>query len=213
MSWSNWSWRWNPLPFVAQGFAVVMVDPAGSEGFGMPSLRQAWRNWRRGIAYSAAESLRETLNREVLDDLPLALMGGSFGGYLAVQLACSVPAELVVGHAVPFRPSCVSLTSDAHWSWVREWVDGGTADAPRPAVDDIDLDRLPTRTRYLFSHGILDDIVPHHETVRATRLLRLHGAHCDTALLPSSGHALTTAAEIQPWLRWAMEHTEKVLTR
>jgi dipeptidyl aminopeptidase/acylaminoacyl peptidase len=209
MSWSNWSWRWNPLPFVARGYAVVMVDPAGSEGFGMPSLRRAWRRWRDGIAASAAESLRAALGRESWDGLPLALMGGSFGGYLAVQLASRIRAEIVVGHAVPFRPSCVSLTSDAHWSWVREWVDGGGDGVPRPDVDDIDLDGLPVdTTRYVLSHGMTDDIVPHQETVRAARVLRFRGARCETALLPTSGHALTTAAEIQPWLRWAFNHTE-----
>ncbi|HKT00142.1 MAG TPA: prolyl oligopeptidase family serine peptidase [Rugosimonospora sp.] len=213
MSWSDWSWRWNPLPFVARGYATVLVDPAGSAGFGTASLRQAWRSWRHGIVDSALAALRETLRRERLEGLPLALMGGSFGGYLAVALASCLPVDVVVGHAVPFRPSSVSLTSDAYWSWVREWVDGGADGVPRPDEDDIDLTALPLGTRYLFSHGMMDDLVPHHETVRATRLLRSYGAECDMALLPSSGHALTAVAEIEPWLDWALTRTEEGFRR
>ena len=28
LSWSGWPWQWNPWPFVARGYAVLLPDPA-----------------------------------------------------------------------------------------------------------------------------------------------------------------------------------------
>ena len=33
-SWNAWSWRWNPWLAVAQGYAVLLPDPALSTGYG-----------------------------------------------------------------------------------------------------------------------------------------------------------------------------------
>ncbi len=88
MAWVDWSWRWNALPYLEQGHAVILVDPAGSDGQGADSWRAAWRNWRQGVAASAVRTLRAALDQHRLADLPLAAMGGSFGGYLALSVAC-----------------------------------------------------------------------------------------------------------------------------
>ncbi|MFZ2749357.1 MAG: hypothetical protein WAZ15_03540, partial [Propioniciclava sp.] len=33
-SWNAWSWRWTPWAMVAQGYAVLLPDPALSTGYG-----------------------------------------------------------------------------------------------------------------------------------------------------------------------------------
>ena len=33
-SWNTWTYRWNPDPFVAAGYAVLLPDPAISTGYG-----------------------------------------------------------------------------------------------------------------------------------------------------------------------------------
>ena len=49
-SWNAWSWRWNPWIAVAQGYAVLLPDPALSTGYGLdfiqPRLGQLGRRRR-----------------------------------------------------------------------------------------------------------------------------------------------------------------------
>lgn len=41
-SWNAWSWRWNPWLMVAQGYAVLLPDPALSTGYGEEFLARGW---------------------------------------------------------------------------------------------------------------------------------------------------------------------------
>ncbi len=208
MSWSDWSWRWNPLPFVGEGYAVILVDPAGSDGYGEKARAVAWRGWRSGIVPSALAVLNEARVRYDLVDLPLATMGGSFGGYLAVAVAASVQTVLVAAHATPFEPASISLSSDAYWSWTREWgpLAGGAAELTRENLGVEDLNR---RTQLLLSHGMLDDQVPFQQSVKAARAMRLRGGRCQLALLADVGHAIGQPKIIDQWTTWVLAALER----
>ncbi len=39
-SWNAWSWRWVPWTMVAQGYAVLLPDPALSTGYGESLLQR-----------------------------------------------------------------------------------------------------------------------------------------------------------------------------
>ena len=43
--WNAWSWRWNPWLLVAQGYAVLLPDPALSTGYGQEFIRRGWGHW------------------------------------------------------------------------------------------------------------------------------------------------------------------------
>jgi dipeptidyl aminopeptidase/acylaminoacyl peptidase len=210
MSWSDWSWRWNPLPFVAEGHAVVLVDPAGSDGYGEPARTVAWRNWRPGIVPSAVATLAAARGRHGLAGLPLSTMGGSFGGYLAVAVAGLLETTLVAAHATPFAPSAVSLASDAYWSWAREWgpLRAGAADLRH---DDLELAQLRAPTQVLLSHGMADDQVPYQQSVSAARSLRLGGVGCELALLPGVGHPIGQPGLIGRWYQWVLAGLDSAL--
>jgi dienelactone hydrolase len=203
MAWSDWSWRWNPLPFAAAGYAVILVDPAGSDGYGEKARAVAWRGWRSGVVPSALEVLNKARAQHGLAHIPLATMGGSFGGYLAVAVAACIDTVLAAAHATPFEPATISLSSDAHWSWTREWgpLAGGAAAL---APENLRVEDLSPRTRLLLSHGILDDQVPFQQSVKAARALRLNGGRCELALLAGVGHAIQQPALIDQWTRWVL---------
>ncbi|HWS57840.1 MAG TPA: prolyl oligopeptidase family serine peptidase, partial [Actinotalea sp.] len=44
-SWNTWSWRWNPWLMVAQGYAVLLPDPALSTGYGQEFVQRGWGRW------------------------------------------------------------------------------------------------------------------------------------------------------------------------
>lgn len=201
-SWTEWSWRWNPWPFVACGYAVALVEPPMSLGYGA-AVGAGWRAWRTGIAAAATEQVRMLRAEAGLDGTPLALMGGSFGGYLALATAAELRPRLVAAHAAPLDFVQVAAGSDVGWQWVREY---GSLTAREADYLTESLPRRPVRpgTRVLLSHGAGDGLVPPTETLRAHRSLLSEGARSEVAFFPSEAHPLSRPGNIRAWYRWAL---------
>ncbi|MCU1624003.1 MAG: peptidase [Frankiales bacterium] len=120
-SWNSWSWRWNPWLMVAQGYAVLLPDPALSTGYGLDHIRASWGDWG-GATYT--DVLRVTdaaLTRADLDGDRTAMMGGSFGGYLANWIAVHTDRfKAIVTHASLWGLERFGGSTDAPWYWGRE---------------------------------------------------------------------------------------------
>ncbi|WP_103517753.1 S9 family peptidase [Streptomyces sp. SM10] len=201
-SWTEWSWRWNPWPFVAHGYAVALVEPPMSLGYSA-AVGAGWRAWRTGIAAAAAEQVRMLRAEAGLEATDLALMGGSFGGYLALATAAELRPRLVAAHAAPLDFVQVAAGSDVGWQWVREYGDLMAREADYLAQS---LPRRPVLpgTRVLLSHGVHDGLVPPTETLRAHRSLLSEGARSEVAFFPTEAHPLSRPGNIRAWYRWAL---------
>ncbi|MEU1012476.1 prolyl oligopeptidase family serine peptidase [Streptomyces sp. NPDC005890] len=82
-SWSAWTWSWNPWPFAARGYAVLLPDPALSTGYGQ-RMQERGRGRYGGQPYRDVIALTDAaLARADLDATRTALAGWSYGGYLA----------------------------------------------------------------------------------------------------------------------------------
>jgi dipeptidyl aminopeptidase/acylaminoacyl peptidase len=44
-SWNAWHWRWNPWLLTANGYAVLVPDPALSTGYGQEFVQRGWGAW------------------------------------------------------------------------------------------------------------------------------------------------------------------------
>lgn len=201
-NWSDWSWRWNPWPFVAEGFAVALVEPPMSLGYPQ-AVPDGWRRWRTGIAVAAVDQVRQLRAAHGLEHTPLALMGGSFGGYLALACARGLEPNLVMTHAAPLNLAQVAAASDVDWQWIREYGDPETRRA------DYDLQSLPAHpvpagTRVLLSHGLDDELVPSSEALRMHRSLLRDGVSSEIAFFRSEPHGLTRPRNVRAWYRWAL---------
>lgn len=203
MSWSDWSWRWSPWPYVAAGFTVLMLEPPMSCGYGPDSQRAGWRSWSTGIGGHAEWLLETARRRHGLTGLPLITMGGSFGGYLALRTATRLPVDLVVTHAAPLDLESVAYGSEVFWSWVREYGHP-LHEGLRYAEQSVRLAEIPVTTRVLLSHGVDDDTVPCGQAVRAHRLLRGNGVPSELVLLRGEGHAVRARETIAECYRWAL---------
>jgi acetyl esterase/lipase len=200
--WADWSWRWNPWPFVARGYAVILVEPPQSVGY--PStMRAGWGRWRTGIAAAAARQVAQARAGAGLAGTPLAVMGGSFGGYLALAVAALLRPELVVAHAAPLDLAQVAASSDVFWQWRREFGDLDRARA-RYTEQSLPPGDVPAGTRVLLSHGMNDDLVPSSETLRQHRSLISAGVRSEVAFFRSEGHSLSQPRSIRAWYRWAL---------
>ena len=160
-SWNSWSWRWNPWVAVAQGYAVLLPDPALSTGYGRGFIARGWGAWGAAPYTDLMAATDAALTREDLDASRTAAMGGSFGGYMANWVAGHTDRfRAIVTHASLWALEGFGPTTDAPWYWRLEMTPEMTeASSPHRFVDDI-------VTPMLLIHGDKDYRVPIGEGLR-----------------------------------------------
>ncbi|MDI5970806.1 prolyl oligopeptidase family serine peptidase [Streptomyces sp. SL13] len=209
-SWSDWSWRWNPWPFVAEGYAVLMPDPPLSVGYGQPAVERGWGHWSSQVAAVAAAQVRSALARPDLDAGRVAAMGGSFGGYLALALGTLLPeVRLIASHAGWADFAAVARVCDLHWHWLREY--GPVDTAPGYARESLRLAAIDPGVRVLLSHGCEDTHVPMGESRAIHRSLETRGVDVRLMLLPDERHTIGKPANVTAWYRWVLDACHTVL--
>ncbi|GGF39383.1 peptidase S9 [Williamsia phyllosphaerae] len=160
-SWNAWSWRWNPWIAVAAGYAVVLPDPALSTGYGQNFIRRGWGSWGFEpytdlmAVTDAAEADRRIASGRT------AIMGGSFGGYMANWIAGHTDRfRAVVTHASLWALDQFGPTTDGADYWAREMSpEMAVENSPHLYVADI-------VTPMLVIHGDKDYRVPIGEGLR-----------------------------------------------
>jgi dipeptidyl aminopeptidase/acylaminoacyl peptidase len=138
-SWNAWHWRWNPWVMAAQGYAVLLPDPALSTGYGAPFLTRGWGRWGAEPFTDLMTLTDAALRRLDLDATRTAAMGGSFGGYMANWIAGHTDRfAAVVTHASLWALDQFAPTTDGPAYWLRE--------RPRPCVLSTARTGTPTRS-------------------------------------------------------------------
>jgi len=120
-SWNSWSWRWNPWLMVAQGYAVLLPDPALSTGYGQDFIQRGWGRWGAEPYTDLMAITDAVVAREDIDETRTAAMGGSFGGYMANWVAGQTDRfKAIVTHASLWALDQFGPTTDLSFYWARE---------------------------------------------------------------------------------------------
>lgn len=169
-SWNTWSWRWCPWLLVAQGYAVLLPDPALSTGYGRGMVARGWTDWG-GTPYTDLMTITDLVEqRPDIDAERTAAMGGSFGGYLVNWIAGHTERfRCLVSHAGLWDLETFLRTTDHPWAWEIEL----TPEMCRRASPARFADQI--RTPMLVVHGNRDYRVPISEGLALWRdLLTRH---------------------------------------
>jgi len=168
-SWNGWSWRWNPWPAAARGYAVLLPDPALSTGYGLDCIRRGGGAWGEAPFTDLMAITDTAVARSDIDETRTAAMGGSFGGYMANWVAGHTDRfQAVVTHASLWALDQFGPTTDAAWYWRREMTPEMTeSNSPHRSVGEI---VTPT----LVIHGDKDYRVPIGEALRLWAELAEH---------------------------------------
>ena len=160
-SWSAWSWRWNPWLLAARGYAVLMPDPGLSTGYGLDMVRRGWGSWGVEPYDDLMRCVDAAVERTDVDGDRTAVMGGSFGGYMANWIAGHTDRfRCVVTHASLWNLDQFGPTTDAAYYWGREMTpEMARANDPSAHVDAI-------TSPVLVIHGDKDYRVPIGEALR-----------------------------------------------
>ena len=160
-SWDSWSWRWNPWLLAAEGYAVLLPDPALSTGYGQEFIERGWGAWGGPPFDDLMAATDAACAHPRIDATRIAAMGGSFGGYMANWMAGHTNRfAAIVTHASLWALEQFSPTTDHAYYWRREMTPEMTAaNSPHQFVGRI-------ATPMLVIHGEKDYRVPIGEGLR-----------------------------------------------
>jgi dipeptidyl aminopeptidase/acylaminoacyl peptidase len=183
----------------ARGYAVLLPNPALSQGFGQDFVRRGWGEWGAApytdlmAAVDAAEQLPE------IDESRTAAMGGSFGGYMANWIATQTDRfRAIVTHASLWDLDAFTGTTDSAYHWEREWGDPlrepkrYEQNSPHRYADAI-------RTPMLVIHGDRDYRVPIGEGLRLWYDLQKRAVPSKFLYFPDENHWILTPGNHVVW--------------
>ncbi|WP_062071196.1 S9 family peptidase [Demequina sediminicola] len=177
-SWNAWSWRWTPALAVAQGYAVLLPDPALSTGYGLDFITRGWNSWGHK-PFTDLLAITDTVEaRPEIDQTRTAAMGGSFGGYMANWVAGHTDRfDAIVTHASLWALDQFGPTTDHADYWQSIFTPEAMVEhSPHHSVADIS-------TPMLVIHGDKDYRVPIGEGLRLWAELAEHFAEPDGTMV------------------------------
>ncbi len=211
----DWSYRWNPELFAANGYVVIMINFHGSTGYGQKFIDAINGDWggapfedlMKGLDY--AEKTYSFIDK----DRECAL-GASYGGYAANWL---------LGHTDRFK--CIvshdgMFNTDSAWGtteelWFNQWEFKGTPYtnpemyekwSPRNAAKNF---KTPT----LVVHGQLDYRLDVSEGFQLFTTLQTMGVPSKMLYFPDEGHWVLKPQNSQLWWKtvtdWVDQWTKK----
>ena len=199
MSWNSWSWRWCPWLLAARGYAVLLPNPALSQGFGLDFVRRGWGVWGGPPYTDLMAAVDEAEQRPEIDASRTAAMGGSFGGYMANWVATQTDRfRAIVTHASLWDLDSFTGTTDAAYYWEKEWGDPlrepkrYEQNSPHRYADAI-------RTPMLVIHGDKDYRVPIGEGLRLWYDLQKRGIPSKFLYYPDENHWVLAPGNSQVW--------------
>lgn len=198
-SWNSWTYRWNPWPFVAEGYAVLLPDPAISTGYGQAMHDRGGDQLGGAPAEDILALIAAAEQREEVDAEHEALLGGSYGGYMANWMAGHTGTKFraIVSHASLWDQRMKVRTND-NGSW-HEWLyehPEGTGDQYNPC-DFVDQIQVPM----LVIHGDKDYRVPISQGMALWADLRRADPELEHRFLyfPDEGHWVQKPANSRIW--------------
>jgi dipeptidyl aminopeptidase/acylaminoacyl peptidase len=212
MSWNSWSWRWCPWVMAARGYAVLLPNPALSQGFGLDFVRRGWGEWGGAPYTDLMAAVDAAEQRPDIDATRTAAMGGSFGGYMANWVATQTDRfRAIVTHASLWDLDAFTGTTDAAYYWEKEWGDP-LRDPKRYEQNSPHRFADAIRTPMLVIHGDKDYRVPIGEALRLWYDLQKRGVPSKFLYFPDENHWVLTPGNSMVWYETILAFmTEHVL--
>jgi dipeptidyl aminopeptidase/acylaminoacyl peptidase len=187
---------------VARGYAVLLPDPALSTGYGRDFISRGHGEWG-GRPYTDVMAITDAaVARPDIDQSRTAMMGGSFGGYMANWIAGHTSRfRGIVSHASLWALDQMFGTTDTPAEW-RRIFGSPLAQPQRYAASSPHLHAASIVTPMLVIHGDKDYRVPIGEALRLwTDLAGAPGGRAGSKFLyfPDENHWVLTPGNAVIW--------------
>ena len=211
----DWSYRWNPELFAANGYVVIMINFHGSTGYGQKFIDAINGDWG-GAPYEDLMKGLDYAERTYpfIDKDRECALGASFGGYMA---------NWVLGHTDRFK--CIvshdgTFNNESDWGtteelWFNEWEFHGTPYTNRELYRKWSphLFAANFKTPTLVIHGQLDYRLDVSEGFQLFTTLQRLGVPSKMLYFPDEGHWVLKPQNSQLWWKtvsdWVDQWTGK----
>lgn len=199
--------------FTSRGFAVLQVNHRGSTGYGRAYMDKHQGNWGVYDVQDSITGAQHLVNQGLADGAKLVIMGGSAGGYTALQALVDEPgffAAAVVSYGVANQ---FTLAMESHKFEARynDWLLG-----PLPQAAEKYRDRSPQfhaekiQDAVLLFHGTDDEVVPINQSDAIVSVLRRKGVPHEYHIYEGEGHGFRKPANIKHFhetvVKFLMQH-------
>jgi dipeptidyl aminopeptidase/acylaminoacyl peptidase len=199
----DWSYRWNPELFAANGYVVIMINFHGSTGYGQKFIDAINGNWggapfedlMKGLDYAEQHYPFIDKERE-------CALGASYGGYMA---------NWILGHTNRFK--CIvshdgMFNAESAWGsteelWFNEWEFKGTPYTNRELYRKWSphLSATNFKTPTLVIHGQLDYRLDVSQGFDLFTTLERLGVPSKMLYFPDEGHWVLKPQNSQLWYK------------
>src|SRR6266496_2498461 len=199
----DWSYRWNPELFAANGYVVIMINFHGSTGYGQRFIDAINGDWggapfedlMKGLDYAEHHYPFIDKNRE-------CALGASYGGYMT---------NWILGHTNRFK--CIvthdgTFNNESDWGtteelWFNEWEFRGTPYTNRDLYRKWSPHLFATnfKTPTLVIHGQLDYRLDVSEGFQLFTTLQRLGVPSKMLYFPEEGHWVLKPQNSQLWYK------------
>ena len=203
----DWSYRWNPELFAADGYVVIMINFHGSTGYGQKFIDAINGDWggapfedlMKGLDYAEQQYPFIDKDRE-------CALGASYGGYMVNWfLGHTNRFKCLVSHDGVF--DLVSEYGSTEELWFPEWEFRG------PPWENPDLYRRLSPSSYvqnfktptLVVQGEMDFRVPVEQGLGMFTALQRRGVESRLLYFPDEGHWVLKPRNSQLWYRTVLD--------
>jgi dipeptidyl aminopeptidase/acylaminoacyl peptidase len=227
----DWSYRWNPELFAANGYVVIMINMRGSTGYGQTIVDGVNGDWggkpftdlMEGLDYAEQHYPFIDKNRE-------CALGASYGGYMANWVEGHTNRfKCIVSHDGMFNAESAFGTTEEDWFNIWEfkfpntqgghpWDYYGKPDAENPFRKwSPSLAAKNFHTPMLVVHGQLDYRLDVSEGFQIFDTLQLLKVPSKMLYFPDEGHWVLKPQNARLWYKtvndWVDEWTGKTGNR
>ncbi len=203
-AWGNdWSYRWNPELFAANGYVVIMINFHGSTGYGQKFIDAINGDWggapfedlMKGLDYAEEHYPFIDKSRE-------CALGASYGGYMA---------NWILGHTDRFK--CIvshdgMFNAESAWGtteelWFNDWEFKGTPYDNRASYEKWSPHQYAKnfKTPTLVIHGQRDYRLDVSEGLQLFTTLQMEGVPSKMLYFPDEGHWVLKPQNSQLWYK------------
>jgi dipeptidyl aminopeptidase/acylaminoacyl peptidase len=206
----NWSFRWCPQLWAAQGYVVALPNPRGSTGFGQEFVDQISGDWGGRCFEDLMAGVAWLEKQPYLDSQRMAAAGASFGGYMMNWFAGHTDKfQTLICHCGVYNFDSMYATTDE--LWFDEWEHGGPPWGNRESYERFSPHRFADKfkTPMLIIHNDLDFRVPVDEGWQMFTTLQRLGVPSRLVNFPDEGHWVLKPANSEFWHREVFDWLKK----
>ena len=206
----NWSTRWNPEVWAAQGYVIAMPNPRGSTGFGQKYTNEISGDWGGKCFDDLMAGVAYLEKQPYIDRDRMTGAGASFGGYMMNWFAGHTDKfKTLITHCGVFNFD--SMYASTEELWFDEWEHGGPPWGHRESYEKFSPHRFAQnfKTPMLIIQNDLDFRVPVSEGHQLFTTLQRLAVPSKMLNFPDEGHWVLKPANSAFWHKEVFEWLKK----